>query len=262
MAISESLKQEFESSGLINIKNFLSGDRVAEAVAFARQLFEQEGLWKDGKWLLDYDVSKEQPLVSKSLLNDLKNQLCTDLIAEATPLIDDLLDQRPSYPGTAYPQPLISLPNVVDWTVTYKGWHLDCPRLSDGGIPGVQVFTFLDTVAHGGAPTLAIKGSHRLLNDRGAMRSKDVIQQLKQESYFRELMHKNTPDRNRFLQETGHAGDVELQLAQFVGEPGDVYLMDLRVVHAGSANASAKPRMMLTQRFYLESAQAEINGSQ
>ena len=51
------------------------------------------------------------------------------------------------------------------------------------------------------------------------------------------------------------------QLTEMVGDPGDIYLMDLRVVHAGSANASSKPRMMLTQRFYLESALAEINGT-
>jgi ectoine hydroxylase-related dioxygenase (phytanoyl-CoA dioxygenase family) len=226
MAITESLKQAFESRGVINIKNLLSANRVAEAVAYTRQQFEAEGLWKDGKWILDYDVAKEQPLVSKSLIRRLKNQIYPDLIAEAEPLNYDLLDQRPAYPGADYPQPLVSLPNAVEWTVTHKSWHLDCPRLSDGGIPGVQVFTFLETVAHGGAPTLAVMGSHRLLNDRGALRSKDVVQQLKQETYFRELNHKHTADRNRFMHESGQIGEVEVQLAAMVGEPGDVYLMD------------------------------------
>ncbi|MBZ0291836.1 MAG: hypothetical protein K8L99_04640, partial [Anaerolineae bacterium] len=234
MVITERQKQAFESRGVINIKNFLSADRVAEAVEFTRQQFEQEGLWKDGKWTLDYDVSKEPPLVSRSLLRSLKNQLFADLIAEAKPLIDELLDHRPAYPGMDYPQPLISLPNAVEWTVTSKSWHLDCPRLSVGGIPGVQVFTFLGTVAHGGAPTLAITGTHRLFNDQGALRSKHVVQQLKQEPYFRDLIRKNATDRNRFLHEAGYAGDVELQLIEMVGEPGDIYLMDLRVVHAGS----------------------------
>jgi hypothetical protein len=47
-----SVKQAFESRGVINIKNFLSAIRVAEAVKFARQQFEHEGLWKDGNGYL------------------------------------------------------------------------------------------------------------------------------------------------------------------------------------------------------------------
>ncbi len=33
------------------------------------------------------------------------------------------------------------------------------------------------------------------------------------------------------------------------GAPGDVWLMDLRVLHNGSPNASGRPRMMATHRF-------------
>ena len=33
------------------------------------------------------------------------------------------------------------------------------------------------------------------------------------------------------------------------GAPGDVWLMDLRVLHNGSPNASGRPRMMAMHRF-------------
>ena len=258
MALDTSLRQAFNSRGLINIKDYLSSQRVTAAVTFTRQQFEQEELWKAGAWNLDDDVAKVPPTGSKSLKRKLKNQQFADLITEATPLIHDLLNGQSFYPSLDYPQPLITLPNALEWEVTSKSWHLDSVRLADGSIPGVQVFTFLDTVTADCAPTLAITGSHRLLNDQGTLRSKDVVQQLKQEPYFSELMNKNTPDRNRFLDESDRVGEVDVQVVPMVGEPGDIYLMDLRVVHAASVNASPVPRIMLTQRFFLESARAEV----
>jgi len=36
---------------------------------------------------------------------------------------------------------------------------------------------------------------------------------------------------------------------EMTGVPGDVWLMDLRVLHAGSPNAAERPRMMLTFRY-------------
>ena len=72
MTITEALKQAFESRGVINLKQFLSADKVAEAVDYAHQQFAHEGLWQDGQWRLEYDVAKEQRLVSKALLSSLK----------------------------------------------------------------------------------------------------------------------------------------------------------------------------------------------
>lgn len=258
MALNDSLREEFKLRGLINIKDYLPAQKVAEAVSYTRHQFEQEGLWKAGEWKLDYDVTKEQPSVSKSIKRKLKNQQFADLVAEAMPLIDDLLNEQAVYPSLDYPQPLITLPNALEWEVPFRSWHVDAVRLVNGGIPGVQVFTFLESVTLDCAPTVAVTGSHRLLNDQGTLRSKDVVEQLKQELYFNELLHKNTPDRNRFLEETRQVGTVDVQVVPMVGEPGDIYLMDLRVVHAPSDNASSIPRIMLTQRFFLESARAEV----
>lgn len=262
MILTDSQKQAFESRGIIYLKNALSANKVAQVLEFSKQQLEDEGVQKEGNWVSKHHASSEENLVAKSLLNRYKKrQILVELIAETEPLISELVDHRPIFQAAKYSQPLITFPNTDAWTVPYKSWHLDCNRLSTGGIPGVQVFTFLESVVHGGAGTLAVMGSHRLLNDHGLLRSKDVINQLKLESYFRDLMHKNTKDRHRFMREVGHVGDVELQLIEMVGEPGDIYLMDMRVVHAASSNASSIPRMMLTQRFFLESARTEIYGT-
>ncbi|MDQ3233481.1 MAG: phytanoyl-CoA dioxygenase family protein [Pseudobdellovibrionaceae bacterium] len=76
-------------------------------------------------------------------------------------------------------------------------------------IPGIQIFVLLDDVGPHGGATLAIQGSHR---------ARDLA-----------------PTGERVLEMNGRAGDV--------------YLMDMRVVHAPSINATKNARMMLTGRY-------------
>lgn len=99
--------------------------------------------------------------------------------------------------------------------------------------------------------TLVVAGSHRLLNDRGKIRSKDVKRRLKREDYFRGLFRGGDAERRHFLDEVGHVDDVELQVVELHGDPGDVFLTDLRLLHTVSPNASRTPRLMATQRFFL-----------
>ena len=42
-------------------------------------------------------------------------------------------------------------------------------------------------------------------------------------------------------------------MVELHGEPGDVFLTDLRLLHTLAPNASRVPRLMVTQRFLLES---------
>jgi hypothetical protein len=42
------------------------------------------------------------------------------------------------------------------------------------------------------------------------------------------------------------------------GEPGDVFLMDMRMLHTLAPNAAHVPRMMVTQRFVLEALRDDI----
>ena len=96
---------------------------------------------------------------------------------------------------------------------------------------------------------MAVMGSHRLLNEGVRISSAELRKRLKREAYFSELMSNSTEDRMRFLNEIGHVGDVELKVAEMTGEPGDVYCMDLRVLHTISPNKLRVPRIMLTQRY-------------
>ncbi|MEM7029491.1 MAG: hypothetical protein AAF629_07995 [Chloroflexota bacterium] len=52
--------------------------------------------------------------------------------------------------------------------------------------------------------------------------------------------------------------DVELQVAELHGEPGDVYLMDIRMLHARSVNTASTARLMITQRSCLEAARNQF----
>ncbi len=149
-----------------------------------------------------------------------------------------------------HPQILFTPPGASIWTVPHKIWHLDVPRLGEVGLVGVQMFTFLGKVEAGGGGTVVVAGSHRLLNDAGRVRSKDVKRRLSKEAYFQDLFNGALPDRERFVDEIGQVGDVSLQVIEFIGEPGDVYFSDLRVLHSLAPNARSAPRLMLSQRFF------------
>jgi ectoine hydroxylase-related dioxygenase (phytanoyl-CoA dioxygenase family) len=47
----------------------------------------------------------------------------------------------------------------------------------------------------------------------------------------------------------GRAGEIEIEVVELTGKPGDVWLMDMRVLHTVAPNARSTPRVMLTQRF-------------
>jgi hypothetical protein len=122
------------------------------------------------------------------------------------------------------------------------------------------MFTFLDTVAPGGGGTLVVAGSHRLLNESRRISSKQLKKRLKREPYFRDLMSKHFADRRRFIRECGRVGDVELQVVELHGQPRDLYLMDLRILHTLAPNAARVPRIMVTQRFLLEALRDAVYG--
>lgn len=173
--------------------------------------------------------------------------------------IEALLGE-PAAPTLAkVPGLLFTLPNARAWTVPRSIWHVDLPRLAVAGVPGIQAFVFLDEVPPGSGGTLVVTGSHRLLNDRGFLRSKQIKRALKREPWFAALFGDRAGDRRRFLQSGGRVGDVEVQVAELHGKAGDVALTDIRLLHTLAPNASAQPRMMLTQRYLSERAQAEMH---
>jgi hypothetical protein len=117
------------------------------------------------------------------------------------------------------------------------------------------MFTFIDEVNPGGAGTVVAAGSHHYINDQGKVKSKEVKKQLRNSNlWFKGLFKPDGGDRRRYLDEPTRDGDVELQVIELTGAPGDVWLMDLRVLHSLSPNTADRPRLMATQRYFLPEA--------
>lgn len=72
-------------------------------------------------------------------------------------------------------------------------------------------------------------------------------------------MSEDFPNRERFLTILGKVGDIELLVVELCGEPGDVFLMDMRLLHTAAPNTASIPRLMVTERYRLKSAVSQLN---
>lgn len=256
----ESQRKTLRERGILHLPGFLPPERVTLARDVVLNALERQGAWRDGRLHLEGRPSSAYANAGADLVRGIKRarQLNEVVTPQLLDLVAALLDGRDFVTTTDVPQLLFTLPNATEWTVPHINWHLDVPRLASGECPGVQMFTFLDTVEPGGGGTLVVAGSHRLLNENRRIGSKDVKRKLKQEPYFRDLMSREAGDRRRFLTEPGRAGSVEVQVVELHGEAGDVFLTDLRLLHTLAPNVSQRPRMMLTQRFIPAALRTEI----
>jgi hypothetical protein len=252
----------FERDGVICLPGFLPADRVAAAQAVVFAALERGSLWRDGAWRLDGEKPvwpAHGPPASKLIGN--KHPELSALF-EAEPvraLVDAFLEGHP-VDRRIYRRPmsLFTLPNAGDWTLP-NGWHTDAPRLASGRAPGVQLFAFLSPVAARGGGTMALAGSHRLLNDGRSLTLKGMRRELAPEPFFRQLW-RNDPLVWAADAEypAGAVENLPLRVVEMRGAPGDVWLMDLRTFHSASPNAAEVPRVMLTQRFIRRDVVREI----
>lgn len=255
-------EERFATYGLVKRSNFLPAQKLSDARRVIVRQLEKVGVWQNGRWSYDSQPWTTRPDAGMKLLKPIKRH--KSLLALATGEAEDaasaLVDGRPVVPLSPYPSLLFTLPNATSWTVPYKAWHLDMPRLPDGGVPGIQIFVFLDTVEPGGGGTLVVTGSHHLLNEGIRIRSSDLRKRLKQAPYFADLMSSKSTDRLRFVNEVGYVDDIELQVVEMTGQAGDAYFMDLRMLHTIAPNSLNVPRIMLTQRYLLESSYIALYG--
>lgn len=128
-------------------------------------------------------------------------------------------------------QLLISLPHQGDWTLQGLNWHRDVSDLKATRIPGVQAFVLIDELSPHGGATLALAGSHRLKNPSQSRQGME------------KLIHSGA---GRPVSVDG----VELSVLEMAGRAGDVYLMDMRVLHTPSINSTKNVRMMATIRYF------------
>lgn len=131
-------------------------------------------------------------------------------------------------------QLLLSLPHQGRWALNNLNWHVDIASKPGDRIPGVQAFYLIDDVAQHGGATLALARSHRLEGEvarslRGSLKTSTDLETV--------LSASNT------------------EIVEMSGRAGDVFLMDMRVLHTPSINASKNIRMMATTRFSLRTAE-------
>ena len=260
--ITECQRQYFADRGLIRIDKLIPEATIAPVRDLVLRVLERDGVWRNGSWCGDApaDWALGTRLLRKMKQSTKQSPASQELeTAGLLEAVRGLAGGQPIHAMTDRPQVLLTPPNATAWTVPHKIWHLDVPRLGSIGLPGVQMFSFLNTVAPGGGGTLLVAGSHRLLNDDGRSRSKDVKKRLKRESYFRELMKPSGEDRSHFLEESGYVGDVEVRVVELTGKPGDVYLVDMRTLHTLAPNTLSVPRLMVTQRYFFRSVIDELS---
>ena len=256
---------EFDRRGVLRLRGLICADRVRRARDYVQRRLALLGLWKDGAWCLGDSPRPQWPatgLKTSTMIGN-KHPDVEALLEEPALLaaVEALLGGG-AFDRVAYPRPsvLFTLPNSDTWTVP-TGWHVDTPRLASGRQPGVQLFTFLDTVEPRGGGTLVAAGSHRLLNEGRFVRANEIRQLLCRDVFFRNLYSEgqaSVEDRARLLEQTGSVAGVALEVMELTGSPGDAYLTDLRLLHTAAPNATDRPRVMVTHRFVREGVMQEL----
>jgi|HubBroStandDraft_5_1064220.scaffolds.fasta_scaffold125927_1 hypothetical protein len=245
-------RDAFDRLGILRLDGLISAERIGRARDAVLGPLEQLGLWRDGGWHVEAVPRPQWPghgLKTSKVIGNKRPEL-EALIEEPSlcEAVDALMNGRPAN-RAIYPRPqvLFSLPNADEWTLP-PGWHVDCPRLASGETPGVQLFGFLDTVIPRGGGTSVIAGSQRLLNHGRFMRPKDMRRLMQREDFFR-ILYSEAPVGPDERLPKGAVGDVPLEVVELTGAPGDVWLVDLRVLHSASPNAADRPRLMFTHRY-------------
>jgi len=128
-------------------------------------------------------------------------------------------------------QLLISLPHQGDWTLEGLNWHRDISHSKPALVPGIQVFVLIDDLLPRGGATLALAGSPRLKDQSQVKQSMDELIKV---------------GAGRRVPVDG----IEVSILEMAGRAGDVYLMDMRLLHTPSINSTKNVRMMATTRYF------------
>lgn len=170
--------------------------------------------------------------------------------------VTDLLGPGAWHPPDHWGHPLVTFPAPDrEWAIPATGWHVDSHQWSAGEIPGLVAFTFLADVLPRGGGTLVMPGSHRLtwqLCQRagGFMRTAEMKSILAGEhAWFAGLWRESGTgaDRlGRYLDDGAVVDGTHVRVAELCGQPGDVVLMNQRVLHVGAPNTLTTPRLMLS----------------
>lgn len=247
MAKNEFPLEKFGETGLASLRGYLPSKLVGAARAvidaeLTRQKIKVGGKYSAAK-LKDVPLFQQSGLLSQlvKMGEELPRLFPAELLTTMCALADAKL--KAMHP---YPQLLLSLPRKEEWSLHQLNWHLDLKVPKKDHVSGVQAFVLIDDVEPHGGATLALAGSHRLHYVKPGENAHGI---LREEAEF-----VTTPEK--YLEARSIQG-VRIQIVEMSGKAGDVFLMDLRVLHTPSSNARKKLRMMATNRF----ARKELYGS-
>jgi hypothetical protein len=159
---------------------------------------------------------------------DVHEILCTSDVLAAVRAVTAGLDVRAEQ-GT---QLLLSPGRQGTWSLNGLSWHVDLSSRPTNRLAGIQAFYLVDDIAPQGGATLALARSHR-------MASADLHR-------LRAILRQSA-DVQGALHEFG------IEVVEMSGQAGDVYLMDMHVLHTPSVNSTPRIRMMATTRFSIRS---------
>ena len=218
----------FRERGYLSLRGALAKSQVRPIKEYVLDELKRLRIWSSGKTMSA--SIKEMPAFQQTTKlsglikrHDLQSKLITQ---DALSAITSLAEAK-VVPGQS--QLLISLPNQGDWALDGLNWHTDISSSVPHHIPGIQAFVLIDDVKPHGGATLALAGSHLLASHGGSSRVREVLR--KQGELERELRSSN------------------LSILEMSGQAGDMYLMDMRMLHTPSINATKNVRIMATVRF-------------
>lgn len=241
--ISASARLELQQRGVLRLERFVSGSVTRRAREALWGELERLKIRVGGKWHLRAFDGVPTFQVAGKIARGLRPLPAFDALfpPELPRLVDGLAGARLA-PAEARPSMLVTPPQRQPWAIPHASWHVDVSSV-DAALPGIQAFVLIDDIAPRGGATMALAGSHRLVRSAG---SRDRA--LREHSTFRKLFDAGEPDREALLR-PHRLGEVELQVVEMSGRAGDVYLMDMRILHTPSTNASKHPRLSATRRY-------------
>lgn len=233
--------------------------RVQHAFSAARAAAMRDALWR--AFAERYGIDRDDPS-SWRTLRPSGLQALTQLDEFAFPTtdplcaaVDGLLGEGQWRPPTHWGAPLVTFPTPPPWTTPTDAWHLDFPaRDHAAAVPGLRVLGFANDVGRHGGGTLAVAGSHRLVERYAAhaapdaTRSKDVRRALAaQHEWLRLLWQRDVASRVEQLERGARIDGIDVRMIELTGAAGDVVLMHPWTLHTAAPNCATMPRLMVSQ---------------
>ena len=217
-------KARFRDTGYLFLPHAVSEESVSPVKGHILHELKKQKIWSDRRTLSSrmkgMPAFKQITWLGQAIqIPSLKDRIMSRSLLAA---VHELAGMRLATDQRA--QLLLSLPEQGEWTLQDLNWHRDISAEDRDQSPGIQAFVLIDNVSPTGGATLALAGSHRIAR-------------------YRSVAH----DTGRVMKVDGE----RLTVVEMSGRAGDAYLMDMRLIHAPSINATRRVRMMATMRYFV-----------